>query len=279
MSLRIHRIFAVLMLVVIGGLSFYMHSGTDAETTIANPLAEAEKRVSTEKYYEAILALEPLLISDEKSKAQEEALWLAHTLLVKWENLITRSDTWDKDINAKIATLNELGANFANIEINFGYRYGFLQRLIAAYPNSPKQPIAEYALIQSGYPTPLHRDKPLSALHGYIEKYKETGRAEVYLAYLDIAHIHHGFWAACTFPDHDEVAMFVEGGSEDPEKDKKLAASHKEKALKYYAKFYLNPYGLQDKFDYAFYGFKDETGYELLKKNAIFGWQFIFWGC
>ncbi len=73
----------------------------------------------------------------------------------------------------------------------------------------------------------------LSALHAYIEKYKKTGRAEVYLAYLDIAHIHHGLWAVLTFPDDPYVVKFDTFGTGDPEKDKKLADSHREIALKY----------------------------------------------
>lgn len=242
-------------------------SETDAETSSVNPLDAAEKLITTENYYQAILALKPLLMSDTKSKEQEDALWLAHTILIKIENNL------GDDEDQKIEILNQLGANFDNIEINFGYRYGFLQRLIDAYPNTLKQPIAEYALIQSGYPVPQDIDETLSALHAYIEKYEKTGRAEVYRAYLDIAHIHHGLWAAITFHDHPYVSMFVRFGSGDAEKDKKLADSYREIALKYYAKFCINPHGLTDSYD------NDETGYQLLKRNAEFGWEFIFYGC
>ncbi len=250
---------------------------TDAETTPANPFAAAEKRIATENYFEAILALKPLLMSDTKSKEQEEALWLAHTLSVKWEKQIY--DSLVKDEDQKIVILNQLGANFDNIEINFGYRYGFLHRLIETYPNTEKQPFAEYALIQSGYPVPQDLVKALAALHAYIEKYEKTGRAEVYNAYLDIAHIHHGLWAAVTFSDHPAVQMYGQFGSGDPEKDKKTADSYKEIALKYYAKFYINPYGITDNIDYESYDVKDGTGYQLLKRNAEFGWFYIFFGC
>ena len=252
---------------------------TDAETTVERPLIAAEKLIRTDNYYDAVLALKPLLMSDTKSKEQEESLWLAHTLLIKWEREIIENDLWEKDINQKIKILNQLGANFDNIDINFGYRYGFLHRLIEAYPNTQKQPIAEYALIQSGYDVPRDIDKSLTALHAYIEKYEKTGRAEVYRAYLDIAHIHHGIWAAITFSDHPFVAMFAPFASGDPKKNKILADSHREIALKYYAKFYINPHGIIDTFNYEFYGFKDETGYQLLKQNAEFGWDFIFYGC
>lgn len=254
-------------------------SKTDAETISVGPLVAAEKHIITENYYEAILALKPLLMSDTKSKEQEEALWMAHTLMIKWEKEIIENGLWGEETNQKIGILNKLGADFDNIEINFGYRYGFLHRLIKAYPNTLKLPIAEYALIQSGYPVPLNIDDALAALHAYIKKYEKTGRAEVYKAYLDIAHIHHGIWAAITYFDHPYVSMFARIGSGDPEKDKKLADSHREIALKYYAKFYINPHGLTDNFGYEFYNFKDETGYQLLKRKAKFGWSFIFYGC
>lgn len=252
---------------------------TNAQTTPVNPLVAAEKLIITDHHYEAILALKPLLMRDTKSKEQEEALWLAHTLMIKWEKNVIENELGKQDTNQKISILNKLGANFDNIEINWGYRYGFLHRLKEAYPNTLKQPIVEYALIQSGYPVPRDIEASLSALHAYIKKYEKTARAEVYKAYLDIAHIHHGLWAAITFSDHDYVGMFDPFGTGDPEKDKKLADSHREIALKYYAKFYINPHGLTDSFDYEFYDFNDENGYQLLKRKAEFGWDFILYGC
>lgn len=249
---------------------------TEAETTVVSPIDTAEKLIMSEKYYDAILALKPLLISDTKSEDQEEAFWLAHTVTINWQRWIFENGLWGELLNKKIETLNQLGANFNNTEINIGYRYGFLQRLIDTYPNSHKFPIAEYALIQSGYPVPLDIDKTLAALHAYIEKYENTGRSEVYRAYLDIAHIHHGLWSAITFSDNPDVRMYAEMGSGVLEKDKKLAESHREIALKYYAKYYINPHGLTDSLDAELNG---ETGYQLLKRKAEFGWTFIFWGC
>ena len=293
MFLRNHWIPITVLFVALSAVILDLRSETDVETPIETPLAAAETRVTAGEYYEAILALEPLLMSNQKSDAQEESLWLAHTLLVKWERGIIDNASWGKNTDEKIAILNQLGADFDNIEINFGYRYGFLRRLIDAYPNTPKQPIAEYALIRSGYPVPQDifdrtgsissksspADKTFSALHAYIEKYKRTGRAEVYMAYLDIAHIHHGLWAVLTFPDHPYVGMFDTFSTGDPETDKKLAEVHRDEALKYYAKFSLNPHGIRDNFNYAFYGFKDESGYELLQRKAAFGWVFILYGC
>ena len=48
-------------------------------------LQHPEKLITEGDYYDAILALKPLLTSDRKSEAQEEALWLAHTLTLKWD--------------------------------------------------------------------------------------------------------------------------------------------------------------------------------------------------
>ncbi len=279
MSLRNSWILVTIFLVVICVVRPSLRSETNAETASESPFVAAEKLIKTENYYEAILALQPLLMSDTKSTEQEEALWLAHTLLVKWEKEIIENGTFGKDIDQKIGILNKLGAHFDYIEINWGYRYGFLHRLIDTYPDTSKQPIAEYALIQSGYPVPQNIDASLSALHAYIKKYEKTGRAEVYRAYLDIARIHHGFWAAITFSDHPAVAMHGGFGSGDPEKDKKHADPHREIALKYYAKFNINPHGLTDTTDYESDDSKGENGFQLLKRKAEFGWDFIFYGC
>lgn len=279
MTLRNIWIPVTIFLVVICLARPGFRSETDAQTTSVKPLVTAEKHIITENYYEAILALKPLLMRDTKSKEQEEALWLAHTLMIKWEKDTIENELGRQDTNQKISILNKLGANFVNLEINWGYRYGFLHRLKESYPNTLKQPIVEYALIQSGYPVPRDIEASLSALHAYIEKYEKTARAEVYKAYLDIAHIHHGLWAAITFSDHPYVVMFAPFGTGDPVKDKKLADSHREIALKYYAKFYINPHELTDSFNYEFYDFDDENGYQLLKRNAEFGWNFILYGC
>ena len=104
----------------------------------------------------------------------------------------------------------------------------------------------------------------------YINKYEKTGRVEVYKAYLDIAHLHHGLWAVLTYPDEPGPGGGMGEGytSADPEKDKKRAAAHKAEALKYYALYHLNPHRLPN-----------DEGYERLKKNEAFGWYFIVWGC
>lgn len=271
-------IWKIVILILLIGAGVFLSVRAEQKHTLDAHIAAAEKLITAGNYYEAILTLKPLLISNKKSQNQEDALWLAHTLMLKWEQAIIEEELWGEATDEKIEILNQFGANFDNIEINFGYRYGFLQRLIDTYPNTLKKPFAEYALIQSGYPVPQD-DKTLDTLHAYIVKYEKTGRAEVYKVYLDIAHYHHGLWAMTTFSDHPEVTMFGNFGSEDPEKDRKLADRDRDIALEYYAKFYLNPYVLTDGFDYAFYGFKNETGYQLLKRRATFGWQFLLFGC
>ncbi|MYB93254.1 hypothetical protein F4054_19070 [Candidatus Poribacteria bacterium] len=233
-------------------------------------------------------------MSKEKSEAQEQALWLAHQLAKKCVPLMQEeygySETaFEVKTSEKTRRLDQMvGGEFWEFAMyHYDYGYGFLQRLIDAYPNTPKRPIAEYYLIRKGSVVLGYDAETIQAYHAYIETYEKTGRAEVYMAYRDLAHIHHGIWAALTFPEESDAGMYGFGHDgfysfQDPEKQKAPAAAHKAEALKYYARFHLNPHGLglRDNSDYEFYGLKkDETGYELLKKNAIFGWQFIFYGC
>lgn len=292
MFIRKYGIPLSVFIVAIVGISLY--GSSESET----PLAKAEKLILSEKYYEAVLALEPLLTSEEKSEAQEQALWLAHQLAKKWEPVIQKGywlseieaekKYWQKVKAESTPRLNEMvGGDFwAGAMYYFGYDYGFLQRLIDEYPSTPKRPIAEYYLIRKGAVVLGVDAETIQAYHAYIEKYEKTGRAEVYMAYLDLARIHHGIWAALTYSEKSDAPVrhgaFGYDGDycfQDPEKQKAVAAAHKAEALKYYARFHLNPHGLRDNYDYEFYGFKDETGYELLKRNAIFGWDYIVYGC
>ena len=268
----------------------FFRSHSVAETGIDTAVAEAEKLILSEKYYEAILALETFLMSKEKSKAQEEALWLAHQLSEKvvekveeerhelhqrrseyqtqaeQESMTEVKTVWWDATSEKMRVLNRLGADagyWADPISSFYYNEGFLQQLIDRYPESPKRAVAEYYLIFDwlGSPRPETLSLTLSALHAYIEKYEKTGRAEVYKAYLDIAHIHHGLWAVMTFEGRD-------GGMASRLKDDtKSAEAHKTEALKYYLKYHLNPHGLPE-----------DEGYELLKNEEEFGWSYIIYG-
>ena len=251
----------------------YLHS----ESSVQSAIAESEKHIIAENYYDALLALKPLLTSEQKSDAQEDAFWIAHVVTLNWEKAIIENGLWGETIDEKIRVINNFGADFDNIEIDFGYRCGFLQQLIDRYPESSRRPMAEYYLIQKNYPVPAvvpqdegDDDGILDKLHAYIDKYEKTDRFEVYMAYLDIAHIHHGLWAVLTYPDEPSAFGRMGEGytSTDPEQDKIRAAEHKAEALKYYLKYHFNPHGLP----------KDDS-YMRLKKNEAFGWYFIVWGC
>ena len=259
-------IFLILLLICATFTLRHLQSETDALT----PLEKAEKLIITGNYYKALLVLKPLLMSDEKSEAQEQALWIAHQL---GGRVIGILPVEDRAFREKVATINEFGADIVDCEMaGRYYDKGFLQRLIDKYPNSPKRPIAEYHLIYNGWGMPEDGDvdKALKVLYAYVEKYEKSGRFEVYKAYLDIAQFHHGLWAALTYPDEPGPGGNMGDGitSEDPEKDKKRAAAHKAEALKYYALYHINPYGLPY-----------DDSYDRLKKNEAFGWHFITWGC
>ena len=262
-----------------------------------NSLDKAEALITELKFYDALIALEPLLTTDQKNDDQEEALWLANTLCNQlmrgltdefreieldslWREFRDELKTYPNLQRSgvalkweKAATLNRLGANVTYNEIGAGYwyHYGFLKRLITLYPNSSWRPAAEYYLIQEGYPTPGDIDKTLDTLHSYVEKYAKSGLAEVYMAYLDIAHLNHGLWAVLAHPD-DPYSRHFEISSGDPEKDKQRAARHKAEALKYYAKFIVR-YG-----NIVRYEGKDVIeNFEELKQNKNSGYGWIFY--
>ena len=246
-----------------------------------SPLDKAEALITELKFYDALIALEPLLTNDQKSDDQEEALWLANTLCNRLMKSLTNefhekprnpsSDYWVEW--EKAAALNRLGANITYDEIGgtYRYHYGFLKRLVALYPNSSWRPAAEYYLIQEGYPTPQDIDKTLNALHSYVEKYAKSGLAEVYMAYLDIAHLNHGLWVVLAHPD-DPYSRHFEISSGDPEKDKQRAVRYKAEALKYYAKF-IAKYG-----NIFRYKGKDAIeSFEELKQNKKSGYGWIIY--
>ena len=268
----------------------FFRSQIVAETDMNTAIAKSEKLITAGEYYQAILALEPLLMSKEKSEAQEEALWMAHQLgekvvekveeerselyrhrseyktQVEKESMTEAITFWWDAASEKMHVLNLLGADsgyWADPISSFYYNEGFLQQLIDRYPESPKRALAEYYLIFDwlGFPRPKTLSLTLSALHAYIEKYEKTGRAEVYKAYLDIAHIHHGLWAVMTFEGCDDG---MASGLED---DTKSAEAHKAEALKYYLKYHLNPHGLPE-----------DEGCERLKNEEEFGWSYIIYG-
>jgi len=252
-----------------------------------NPLEKSERLITELKLYDALIALEPLLTDDKKSEDQEEALWIANMLCDRLQRIL--SDEYQEyyqehgikgfikgDLTkewGKIDNLNRLEANFTYFEMGgeFLYHYGFLKRLVELYPNSKWCPAAEYYLIQEGNPVPRDAHKTLKALYTYVKKYQKSGLTELYMAYLDIAHINHGLWAFLAHPDDDPFGMTGEFSSGNSDKDKELAADHKVEALKYYAKFIVS--GYQGRYPSQI---KDaHRGYEELMQNKSTGYSIL----
>lgn len=258
--------------------SFYFLTLALAFGDTASPLEKAEVLITELKFYEAVIALEPVLTTDQKSENQEEALWLANMICGRLAEIFMEEyrETSGDIKTEKLEVLNRLGADIEwNYFAGYVYGYGFLERLLELYPNSGWAPIAEYYLIKKGYPVgALDHDITLKALHAYVMKYAKNGLAEVYMAYLDIANINHGIWAALTYPDEPGPGGNMGDGfvSGDSEKDKKRAAACKAEALKCYAKFIANGHGLEER--------KAALGwYEKLRQNAKSGFGFIMFGC
>lgn len=209
-------------------------------------LKKAESLITDLKFYEAMIALEPLLMSNEKSQAQEQALWIANTLGVEVaENItaeqdalrsypdygnISEDDPRSQRLRKKREAVDRLGADIHYNEMagTYFYHYGFLERLLALYPKSRWTPIAEYYLIHENRPLEsVDTEKTLRALLAYVKKHANSGYFEVSMAYYDIARLYHGIWAAS-------------GG--DAASAKERAAVCKAEALKYYAKFIVSDY-------------------------------------
>lgn len=257
---------------------FYVATLGTAFGETEDTLEKAETLMTELKFYEAVFALEPLVMADQKSKKQEKALWLANMLCERLAEIFMEAYMQeDADIETeKLEALNRLGADINwNYFVGYVYSYGFLKRLVELYPNSSWRPAAEYYLIKKGYPVgALDHDDTRKALHAYVIKYAKSGLAEVYMACLDIANINHGIWAALTYPNEPGPGGNMGDGfiSGDPEKDKKRAAACKAEALKYYAKFIANGHGAE-----ARKGALEL--YEKLKQNEKSGFGFIMFGC
>lgn len=255
---------------------------------VQNTLEKTEVLIAESKFYEAMMALEPLLITDQKSKDQEEALWHANMLCEALVTTLTtdyhneRSNTSSDSTpmkREKVENLNRLGAGiyYDGGELcsdSYLYDYDFLKRFIENYPNSPRKPIAEYYLMRVKYfrwggdTLTGNEDEALKALHAYVKKYAKNGLAEVYRAYLDIAYINHGLWALLTYPEEFFGPMDGLPSGE----DRTRAEVYKANALKYYAKFIANKY-------YPDLKKSAREHYTDLIQNKKSGLFFIFVGC
>ena len=223
------------------------------------PLKKAESLITELKFYEAMIALEPLLMNREKSQAQEQALWIANTLGVEVaENMTAEQDalrvypdygSFSADdprtqrIRKKREAVDRLEADIHYSEMAgaYIYRYGFLERLLALYPKSRWAPIAEYYLIHKNRPLEAVVDveKTISVLLAYVKKYTNSGYFEVSMAYYDIARLYHGIWADLAYPELSPERSDPIG---DAANAKERAAFYKTEALKYYAKFIVGDY-------------------------------------
>lgn len=223
------------------------------------PLQKAESLITELKFYEAMIALEPLLITHEKSQAQEQALWIANTLGVEVaENITAQQDALrhypdygrfsDDDpriqrLRQKHKAVDRLGADIHYNEPAgaYFYQYGFLERLLALYPKSRWTPIAEYYLIHKNRPLEaVDAEKTIPVLLAYVKKYANSGYFEVSLAYYDIARLYHGIWAALAYPELDPgVGPYTIG---DAANATERAEVCKTEALKHYAKFIVSDY-------------------------------------
>jgi len=224
---------------------------------ISGLIAKSESLANQGDFYGALIALETLLVSDQKSDFQEKALWQTNAfcetlisdsiLLEEFERSFFSSVTDDKMPSdedytnwEKITNLNRLGADigFDHLAHLYSYGYGFLKRLVDLYPESKFRPSAEYYLIDEGYNSFEAVEKWLSDLYSYINKYEGSTIKELDIACLDIALICHNLWQLLTYPD-EYTELFSSG---DTAADSDRATKYKSAALKYYSKVIISGY-------------------------------------
>ncbi len=223
-----------------------------ATKTLANSIdgfAKSESLIAAGNYYEALIVLEPLIISNEKNIEQEQALWKANELCQFLINSYKLVEEFEKKYSTnsseeealkwnKIIKLNALGANIGWERIGgaYFYRYGFLKRLIKLYPESSLKLSAEYYLIEKGRNSRKAVEEYLCKLYEYIGKYQNQNIVELYKAYLDIAHINDNLWELLTYPD-DYGKKFLSG---DSKLDYNRVQKYKKEALFYYEKIVIS---------------------------------------
>jgi hypothetical protein len=141
--------------------------------------------------------------------------------------------------------------SFNHLATNYHYEHGFLKRLIESYPNTKRRPAADYYLIERHYNSGAAVDRWLRDLRAYVSKYAGTGVIELYMAYLDIAHINDNLWQLLTHPS--EYSQYFTGS--DPRLDREKAAQCKKEALKYYARVIVSGYSRR----FGYYDSSDVT--------------------
>ncbi|HOI41383.1 MAG TPA: hypothetical protein PK523_00425 [Elusimicrobiales bacterium] len=179
------------------GIAVVSHAETSALEISRSLMAGAS-------YYEAVVALEPLLLGKEKSAAQMEAYHLADLisnkligeflLIAEFEKL-PRTTTYPEHLKwEKIVSLNRLGAGITYDHLCgcYDYHHAFLRTLLERYPDGKYAPAAEFYTIQPGRNELSEVERELKELYAYIKKYPEGKESDK--ARLKIARINDNLW-------------------------------------------------------------------------------------
>lgn len=192
-------------------------------------------------YYEAVTVLEPLLLQNKKSVAQQVAYTIAEKALRKLvleEYILIReyetlyplgSGAGPGDMKwEKIITLNRLGAGIThdNMAGAYDYHHDFLRALVKKYPDSKYAAAARFYVIRPGINELKEVERELLELHAYIKKY--PGLQESDLAKLKLARINDNLWDTLY---HGRWPPFSSG---DREKDKARAEEYRRAAMALY---------------------------------------------
>lgn len=191
-------------------------------------------------YYAAVVALDPLLLGQEKSDAQQEAYFLAdkacvvmtteyeYLLILEFEKLHGLSTGKDMEWE-KIKTLNRLGAGITWSHMGGAYDYqrAFLRKLVERYPEGSYAPAARFYIIRPGVNDEKEVQRELRELRAYIKKYPDLREKD--LARLKTARIYDNLWELLF--EGPPGRVFSSG---DRKKDLKRAADSRLKALAIY---------------------------------------------
>jgi hypothetical protein len=227
-----------------------------------DPLSDAHALVYEDRFIDAYLALDPLLLSDQRSDEQEEALWLAERLcaaIAAQVRLPTRYEAehgppreghqarrrWQKALidSELVGQLNALGAAFQWDELAGGFRYGhaFARQLLAKYPKAKRRQAAEYYAIRPGYNRRERVDVWMAELADYVARYGDSGTLEITLARRSLAGIYGNLWQLLTHERAiNEAAPFV---TDDAEADARRAEKYRQLALRLHADYLLSSAG------------------------------------
>ncbi len=203
-------------------------------------LEQGRALMSGASYYAAVVALEPLLLGQEKSDAQQEAYFLAdkacmvmtteyeYLLILEFEKLHGLSTGKDMEW-AKIKTLNRLGAGitWSHMGGTYDYQRAFLRKLVERYPDGSYAPAARFYVIRPGVNDENEVQRELRELRAYIKNYPDLKEKD--LARLKIARIYDNLWELLF--EGPPGRVFSSG---DREKDLKRAADSRMKALAIY---------------------------------------------